>query len=452
MTERTRVFVATPCYGGDLKMAYVLSALKLQAAATARGIDIQFHLIGNESLIVRARNELAHQFLASGASHLLFIDADIGFEPESVFRLLDCGTDVSAAAYPLKHIDWAKVQRVAEAKRRNLASSSLDYVVTWEGDQITARGDGFAKVRYAGTGFLMMKRSALVRLCDAHPELKYRANHKSNDLNTGDLVRADLDRVSLFECMIDKTTGSICPKITRSAGAGSTSAAKSGSTFEASSRISVHTPSAAASPTSWPEPDRPSEKDSSLNKEGLAFRRGLPAGSAQLSELALRIGLLALPARILLLLAGLLAAALLLLAGLLTGVLVGLARILIWVAHSATPFAVIKLGTTRTSQARLLGEQGFRRDHCKARPCRPCDIGTASAKLVMYKPFLLLPRCCRGRGSTVRKRHDATDQAAGALAASPSTWRFRAKWEPVRVKQARPDQHESLVGSQPNRL
>ena len=69
MTERTRVFVATPCFGGDLKMAYVLSALKLQAAATARGIDIQFNLIGNESLIVRARNELAHQFLMSGASH-----------------------------------------------------------------------------------------------------------------------------------------------------------------------------------------------------------------------------------------------------------------------------------------------------------------------------------------------------------------------------------------------
>lgn len=207
MTERTRVFVATPCFGGDLKMAYVLSALKLQAAATARDIDIVFHLIGNESLIVRARNELAHQFLASGASHLLFIDADIGFEPEAVFRLLDSGADVSAAAYPLKHIDWAKVQRAADAKRANLASSSLDYVVTWAGDQITVRGDGFAKVRYAGTGFLMMKRSALVRLCDAHPELKYRANHKSNDLNTGNLVRADLDRVSLFECMIDKTTG-----------------------------------------------------------------------------------------------------------------------------------------------------------------------------------------------------------------------------------------------------
>ncbi|MGY4311656.1 hypothetical protein [Bradyrhizobium sp. JR3.5] len=78
MSERTRISVATPCFGGDLKMAYVLSALKLQAVATARGIDIQFHLIGNESLIVRARNELAHQFLVSGASHLLFIDADIG--------------------------------------------------------------------------------------------------------------------------------------------------------------------------------------------------------------------------------------------------------------------------------------------------------------------------------------------------------------------------------------
>jgi hypothetical protein len=77
-----------------------------------------------------------------------------------------------------------------------------------------------------------------------------------------------------------------------------------------------------------------------------------------LSELALRIGLLALPARILLLLAGLLAAALLLLAGLLIGVLVRLSRILIWVAHSATPFAFIKLGTTRASEARFSGNTG----------------------------------------------------------------------------------------------
>jgi hypothetical protein len=160
-------------------------------------------LLGNEALIVRARNELAFDFLSSGATHLLFIDADIGFEPEAVFRLLDFDAEVSAVAYPLKHIDWNKVQRVSEAGRANLASSSLDFVITWqEENRIEVRKDGFARVRYAGTGFLMMQRSALERLSAAHPELKYKAI-----VRTTDIGREGLDRVSLFECMIDPVTG-----------------------------------------------------------------------------------------------------------------------------------------------------------------------------------------------------------------------------------------------------
>jgi hypothetical protein len=68
-------------------------------------------------------------------------------------------------------------------------------------------------------------------------------------------------------------------------------------------------------------------------KKSPAFRRDLPLLSLQ-SELATLIGVLALTARILLLLAGLLAAALLLLAGLLTRVLVLLTRVRILAAHS----------------------------------------------------------------------------------------------------------------------
>ena len=200
--SRPHIFVATPCYGGQLTMAYVTSVLKLQSEAASHGVHVSFHLMGNEALIVRARNELTHTFLRSEATHLLFIDADIGFAPQAALRLLAADCDVAAVAYPLKQIDWAKVQRAADAKRANLESSSLDFAVTWEGERITVRPDGFARVRYAGTGFLMIKRAVIERLCAAHPELKYKAVTRSIDIG-----RDGLDRVSLFECMIDRVTG-----------------------------------------------------------------------------------------------------------------------------------------------------------------------------------------------------------------------------------------------------
>jgi hypothetical protein len=201
MSDQPHIMIATPCYGGQMTMAYVDSVLRIQAACIELGISLTFKFRANEALIVRARNDMVADFLKSKATHLLFIDADIGFKPEHVFRLLHLDAEVAGAAYPLKQIDWTKVQRAAEAKRPNLESSSLDYVVYWEGNKITGR-NGFARVRYAGTGFLMLKRSALVRLCAAHPELKYKAALRKYDLG-----REDLDQFSLFECMIDQSTG-----------------------------------------------------------------------------------------------------------------------------------------------------------------------------------------------------------------------------------------------------
>jgi hypothetical protein len=197
------IFIATPCYGGRLTMADAKSVLDFQAEATKRSIRTSYRFLGNEALIVRARNELTWAFLQSDATHLRFIDADVGFEPLAAFRLFEFNREVSAAAYPLKHIDWQKVRRTIEARRPNPESSSLDFAVRPMRDaHIMVRGDGFAQVSYAATGFLMLKRSAVERLYAAHPELKYKAIERTTDFG-----RTDLDRVSLFECMIDPDTG-----------------------------------------------------------------------------------------------------------------------------------------------------------------------------------------------------------------------------------------------------
>ena len=76
-------------------------------AATACGVPMQIELLGYNSLITRSRNPLVARFLDTpGASHLLFVDADIGFEVAQVARMLQLGEDLVAGMYPLKLIDW----------------------------------------------------------------------------------------------------------------------------------------------------------------------------------------------------------------------------------------------------------------------------------------------------------------------------------------------------------
>ncbi len=158
-------------------------------------------MMGSDALITRARQNIVADFLANeAATHLIFIDADIGFEPEQVFRLMDFGADMSAAIYPIKRIDWQKVSAVAEAKRTPLESSALSYMIEFAEERVQVK-NGFARVSYAGTGFLMIKKQVLLSMIEHYPELRYGHDHKPNDKLSGSKWRC-----ALFNCMIDDAT------------------------------------------------------------------------------------------------------------------------------------------------------------------------------------------------------------------------------------------------------
>ena len=91
--------------------------MALYAACLVRRMPLTWHLMEDDAMITRARAELVASFLKTDATHLLFIDADIGFASEQVFRLLDFGSDFCAAAYPLKDIDWSKIAHAASAEK-----------------------------------------------------------------------------------------------------------------------------------------------------------------------------------------------------------------------------------------------------------------------------------------------------------------------------------------------
>lgn len=199
MTERIHLVVATPCFGGQVTSIYASSIFKLQSAIRAKSnVELKVLLRDGDALITRARANLMTQFLDDPtATHFLFVDADIGFQPNQVFRLIESGADVVAALYPIKRVNWDKARRAIETNKPNVPAASLDYVLEINDPDNVVVVNGFTRVRYAGTGFLMIRRHVFEQMCAAYPSLQFFREHSV------DALAGSPNRFALFECMID---------------------------------------------------------------------------------------------------------------------------------------------------------------------------------------------------------------------------------------------------------
>ena len=113
--QTKKLFLATPMYGGQCAGMYARSVADLAAICAKYNIPLQLYYLFNESLITRARNYCVDEFLRSDATHLMFIDSDIGFNPQDVIALLALQTDESdydviGGPYPKKCISWEKIK------------------------------------------------------------------------------------------------------------------------------------------------------------------------------------------------------------------------------------------------------------------------------------------------------------------------------------------------------
>jgi len=150
--KTTRVHICMPCYGGMLTESTFMSFIKWSNTARQLGIDWTMETLTNESLISRARNTMVAKFLANpDSTHLMFIDADIGWEPWHLLVLLNRDVDVIGGLYPMKSlpIKWC--------------------VNGFDGAEEGA--DGLQEVSKTGTGFFLVKRHVFDKI-NAHPATK----------------------------------------------------------------------------------------------------------------------------------------------------------------------------------------------------------------------------------------------------------------------------------------
>lgn len=205
MDSNPQIIVGTPCYGGMVAHIYMQSVIRLMMYGSQRNLSFNLALAAHDSLITRSRNSLVAAFLdMKTATHLLFIDADIGFEPEAVERMIAFDGDVVAGMYPLKVIHWPQAQQKIRqaATPSDAAKSGLNYVGVQCTDEERVERDGFVTGLYAGTGFMLIKRSTIETMIAAYPETKYKS------IQTYPLPKSPSEnQYNLFDCMIDPESG-----------------------------------------------------------------------------------------------------------------------------------------------------------------------------------------------------------------------------------------------------
>jgi glycosyltransferase involved in cell wall biosynthesis len=163
--KRPSLMIATPMYGGMCTGHYVQGLLMTMAKMRELGVNVAWCQIMNESLITRARNDLARVFLESDHDYLMFIDADIGFDGEAIAQLMAADKDVACGIYPKKEVNWDSVKRAALAGKTDLQDHGGAFVFNMIGRQDAETDEsGFFEVRHGGTGFMLIKRAVFEHL------------------------------------------------------------------------------------------------------------------------------------------------------------------------------------------------------------------------------------------------------------------------------------------------
>lgn len=147
------IHIAIPAYNGMMHESCFISLLQFLIEASKLGMNWTLDTMGNESLIPRARNNLAGKFLHNKkATHMMFIDSDIRFKPEDLIKLIEADKDICCGAYPVKKLP------------AQLVINELDNGEK-EGELV--------EVSTAGTGFMLIKRKVFDKMIEKYPKTKY---------------------------------------------------------------------------------------------------------------------------------------------------------------------------------------------------------------------------------------------------------------------------------------
>lgn len=151
-----RLFIATPAIDGNLVSQYVVSLSKSIRRLLEHGIHYEYYVLDKCSVLHHARNRMVSKFLRSDCTHMLFIDADMGWPDYLPLEFLAHDKDVIAAVGCTKE----------EPPKFCLKVDPETFLFDKE--------RGLVRVRSVGTGFMMISRRCIETMAEANKAHAYR--------------------------------------------------------------------------------------------------------------------------------------------------------------------------------------------------------------------------------------------------------------------------------------
>ena len=158
--------IGTPMYGGMCTSEYTHSLLNLSESANkSEGVKLTTIFLGNESLIQRGRNTIAHHFMnLPDATHLLFIDADIKFRVEDIVKMIQADKSLIIGPVALKGYNWDEIRSAAINGEYDIQRTGGVFNINRLPDIDMVDENEPFEIEHGGNAFMMIRRDCFETL------------------------------------------------------------------------------------------------------------------------------------------------------------------------------------------------------------------------------------------------------------------------------------------------
>jgi hypothetical protein len=155
------IMIATPAYDGKVNIQYALSFANTVHILQLHGVQVTPMITGSGSLLVAERNRIVQAFFETECTHLLCIDADLGWPPQAVLAMLDANKEFIAGVYPARG-----------------DTNTFLFRPVLNPDNTIVSEKHLLKMEYIPAGFMLISRSLIEKMQKKFPELYYSPKNK----------------------------------------------------------------------------------------------------------------------------------------------------------------------------------------------------------------------------------------------------------------------------------
>ena len=187
--------IGTPMYGGMCTSEYTQSLLNLSESANKSDVKLTTIFLGNESLIQRGRNTVAHHFMnLPDATHLLFIDADIKFRTEDIVRMIQADKSLIVGPVALKGYNWDEIRQAAVNGEDDIGRTGGVFNINkLPGIDMVDENTPF-EIEHGGNAFMMIRRDVFETLKPHTPIYTNGGRSLPDDVEIYDYFRVERNK------------------------------------------------------------------------------------------------------------------------------------------------------------------------------------------------------------------------------------------------------------------